>query len=160
MQSKKSFETKIQERNHYLSISKIKNPTNRWTIHGYISLYCHSSSPFLRHRIPLCRLPSNKFRVCCVIGVGLSMDLDCSPRSSKALGTESRSPGGEQLAIRGGSTSSQAWGGVSRWSYPVPGRIHFGIGSSLSDDGIKLRQSFGRSPLVYSRAIALGFSMY
>lgn len=50
--------------------------------------------------------------------------------------------------------------GYHAGSYPVPGRIHFGIGLSLSDEGIRLRQSFGRSPLVYSRAIALGSSMY
>lgn len=68
--------------------------------------------PFLRHRIPLCCFPPHKFRVFGVIGMVLSMDLKCSPRSSEALGTESRSPCGEQLATGGcGSTSSQAWGG-------------------------------------------------
>lgn len=146
---------------HYLyQYQQIKNPTNCWTIHGYISLHCHSSSPF-ETPYPALLFPPHKFRVFCVIGMVLSMDLECSPRSSEALGTKSRSPCGEQPVIGGRSTNSQAWGGVPRCSYPVPGRnIHFGIGLSLTDDGIRLRQSFGRSTLVYSRAIALGSSMY
>lgn len=141
----------------------IKNPTNCWTIHGYISLTV-ILLPFLRHRIPLCCFSPHKFRVFCVAGMVLSMDLECSPRSSEALSAKSRSPYGEQLVTGGGwggSTSSQAWGvEYHAGSYPVPGRIHFGIGVSLSDEGIRLRQSFGQSSLVYSRAIALGSSMY
>lgn len=141
----------------YLSISTNQNPTNCWTIHGYISLFPVILLPLLGHSIPLCCFLRISFGSFVSLGWFLSMDLECSPRISKALGTESRSPCGEQLAIGGRSTSSQAWGGVPRWSYPVPGRnIHFLESDCLSDHEIRLRQSLGRSPLVYSRAIALG----
>lgn len=130
LQSKKSHlkqNTRTQPLSINIKKSKIKNQKsnqlldNTWLYLSLLSFFF----PFLRHRIPLCCFPPHKFRVFCVIGMVLSMDLECSPRSSEALGTESRSPCGEQLATGGcGSTSSQAWGGVPRWflssSWPYP----------------------------------------
>lgn len=111
-----------------------------------ISLFTVILLPFLRHRIPLCCFPPHKFRVFCVAGMVLSMDLECSPRSSEALSAESRSPCGEQLVTGGVGADQQALKRGGGGTTLVP--IQFlavsicGIGLSLSDEGIRLRQSF------------------
>lgn len=142
---KKVIWNKIQERNHYLSISKnqkskIKNPTNCWTIHGYISLYCHSSSPFWD--------TVSRFAVFLRISFGSFVSLGWFYPWTWSAAQEVQKPlvlnpdphvvsnlrpgGADQQALKRGV-------GYHAGSYPVPGRIHFGIGLSLSDEGIWLR---------------------